>query len=218
MVLGLVLDNVLRLMHPVMPFVTETLWPSVSAARVGEVAGVAAPPSELLAGAAWPEVDDAAADAGAIATFDRALALIGQIRALRAERNVKPRQEVTLHVPAGMGALIDETGGIVQTLAGVGAVVPIADGRPDVASPLAFEGEEALVSGLVDEADLDAERSRLTKLVESKQKQIDGFQGKLSNEGYVNNAPEAMVQETRDLLAAAEADLAAAQAALDGLN
>ena len=217
-VLGVVLDSVLRLMHPVMPFVTETLWPSVSAARPGDIAGVDSPPSDLLAAAAWPVVADDVADGDAIATFDRALALIGQIRALRAERNVKPRQEVTLHVPDGMAALVDQTGGVIQTLAGVGDVVPIAEGRPDVASPLAFEGEEAAVSGLVDEADLDAERTRLTKLIESKQKQIAGFQGKLNNEGYVSNAPEAMVQETRDLLAAAEADLAAAQAALDGLG
>ena len=216
-VLGVVLDTVLRIMHPVTPFVTEALWPHVSAARPADVAGVSAPPSDLLATGAWPSVDPVVVDKAAPETFDRAAALIGQVRALRSDRNVKPRQLVTLHVPPGVAGLIEETGGIVQTLAGIGDVVPLGDDRPAVASPLAFEGEEVLVSGLVDEADTDAERARLNKLIEAKQKQINGFEGKLANEGYVNNAKPEMVQETRDLLAAAQADLTAAEHALAGL-
>ena len=64
----------------------------------------------------------------------------------------------------------------------------------------------------------DAERARLSKVIEAKAKQVSGFQGRLSNEGYVNNAKPELVAETRELLAAAQADLAAAEAALASLG
>ncbi|MCP5025294.1 MAG: valine--tRNA ligase [Actinomycetia bacterium] len=216
-VLGAVLDAVLRLMHPVMPFVTEALWPYVAQARVGEVAGLVLPPSELLAAAPWPVAEGVLADAAAVTDFDRAGQLIGQIRALRSERQVKPRQQVTLHVPDSVAALIADADGVVQTLAGVGTVSDVADGRPEVASPLAFEGAEVLVSGLVDTADVEAERARLTKTIEAKTKQVDGFENRLGNPGYVNNAKPELVEETRQLLAAAQADLAAARSAVEAL-
>jgi valyl-tRNA synthetase len=216
-VLGAVLDSVLRLMHPVMPFVSEALWPHVSAARAGEVTGLELPPSGLLAAAAWPTAGPGLASAATVTNFDRAYELIGQIRALRSERQVKPRQLITLHVPDSVADLIAEADGVVQTLAGVGSVVDVGAGRPEVASPLAFEGAEVLVSGLVDAADLEAERARLTKTIDAKSKQVDGFENRLGNPGYVNNAKPELVEETRQLLAAAKADLAAAEAALAAL-
>ena len=75
-----------------------------------------------------------------------------------------------------------------------------------------------LVSGLVDELDTDAERARLTKVIEAKAKQIAGFEGRLANPGYVNNAKPELVDETRSLLDAARADLAAAESALAALG
>jgi len=79
-VLGVVLDSVLRLMHPVCPFITEALWPAVSQARCGDVVGVTAPPSELLALATWPTVDADVVDPSAVSEFDRADTLVGLIR------------------------------------------------------------------------------------------------------------------------------------------
>ena len=90
--------------------------------------------------------------------------------------------------------------------------------RPAAASPLAFEGSEVLVSGLVDELDLDAERDRLAKLIEAKSRQIDGFEKRLANPGYVNNAKPELVAETRDLLDVARGDLEAARAAMASLG
>ncbi len=217
-VLGSVLDAVLRLMHPVCPFVTEALWAHVSAARTGHVVGLSLPPSTLLAAAAWPRVDDALANVAIVADFDRADALAAQIRVLRAERQVKPRQLLTLHAPAPVAELIATAAGVVEALAGVGDVVDIAAGRPAVASPIAFEGSEVLVSGLVDAVDLDVERARLAKVIEQKSGQIAGFEAKLANEGYVANAKPELVQQTRDLLGSARADLHAAEAAMEALR
>jgi valyl-tRNA synthetase len=216
-VLAAVLDSVLRVMHPVCPFVTEALWPYVRSARCGDIESVALPDSELLAGAPWPRLAQGILVSTEVATFDRADALVGQIRAIRANQNVKPRQQITLHAPASVRDLIDSCDGAVETLAGVGSVVDLLGERPSVASPFAFEGAEVLVSGLVDDIDLDAERGRLEKVVEAKSKQVAGFEGRLANPGYVNNAKPELVAETRELLSSAQADLAAAEAALASL-
>ena len=214
-VLGAVLDASLRLMQPVCPFITEALWPHVSDARVGEVAGLDLPASELLAAATWPAATGLTSDAIA-ADFERAYHLVTEIRTLRAKQNVKPKQRIALHATPAVTKLVSAADGLVETLAGLETVADDGD-VPPVNSPLAFEGSQVFLSGLTDEVDLDAERARLEEVVSQKSKQIGGFKGKLSNDGYVNGAPPHLVQETRDMLAAAEADLAAAQAALDGL-
>ena len=217
-VLGAVLDASMRIMAPVCPFITETLWPYVSAARTSEVSGLALPESDLLATASWPAVTAELANSAVIDDFTRAYALVTEIRTLRAKQNVKPKQQITLHAPAPVLDLVEATGGMVQTLAGIGEVSDSAGEVPQISSPVAFEGSQVFLSGLSDEVNLDDERARLEGVVEQKSKQVAGFKGKLSNDGYVNGAPAHLVQETRDMLAAAEADLAAAQASLDGLG
>ena len=217
-VLGAVLDASLRLMHPVCPFITETLWPHVSDARCGEIAGLELPASELLATAAWPVIDSSMSNDAVIGDFDRAYRLITEIRTLRAKQNVKPKQRITVHAPAPVLELIAASGGLVETLSGVGEVADSAGDVPAISSPVAFEGSQVFLSGLSDEVNLDDERARLEAVIEQKSKQIAGFNGKLSNDGYVNGAPAHLVQETRDMLAAAVADLDAAQASLDGLG
>jgi valyl-tRNA synthetase len=172
-----------------------------------------------VATASWPTVDEGTVDPAVVETFERADRLIGAVRALRSERNVKPKKLITVHAPASVLELIEASGGAVETLAGVGEVLDINAGeRPAVASPLAFEGSEVLVSGLVDELDLGAERARLEKLIEAKAKQVDGFEKRLANPGYVNNAKPELVEETRQLLAVAKSDLDAAETAMAALH
>jgi valyl-tRNA synthetase len=217
-VLAAVLDGVLRIMHPVMPFVTEALWPAVRAARCGEVAGVTMPGADLLAGAAWPELHPSVVDAAAVATFARADELVGRIRTVRSAQGVKPKQRITVHAPQPVLDLIAAVDGAVEVLAGVSSVADLAAGRPPIASPVTFEGCEVLLAGLLDEVDLDAERGRLQKLVDAKTTQIAGFRGRLGNAGFLANAKPEVVEHTRTLLAEAEADLAAARAALTNLS
>ncbi len=217
-VLAAVLDSVLRVMHPVCPFVTESLWPHVSGVRFAEIQGLALPASDLVATSAWPTLAPGTVDESVVETFERADQLIGAVRALRSERNVKPKQTITLHVPGPVAELIAASGGAIETLAGIGEVLDIGGERPTIASPLAFEGSEVLVSGLVDELDLDAERERLEKIIEGKSKQVDGFEKRLSNPGYVNNAKPELVEETRQLLEVAKSDLHAAEAAMASLS
>ena len=100
-VLGAVLDAVLRILHPVCPFVTEALWPHVSAVRQGQVSGLALPPSDLVAVARWPVVAEGTVDPGVVDVFERADQLIGAIRALRSARI---GQAEAAHHPARPGS------------------------------------------------------------------------------------------------------------------
>ncbi len=213
-----VLDAVLRIMHPVCPFVTEALWPHVGAARCGDVAGLTLPPADLLAGAAWPVVAAELDDADAIVTWQRADQLISAIRTVRGAQSIPPRKQITVHAPAETMALIDRADGVVEVLAGIGELADIAGERPAVVSPITFEGAEILLSGLLDDVDLDQERERLQKIIDGKTKQIGGFRGRLANEGFLANAKPEIVADTRAMLEAAEADLAAARTALANLG
>ena len=214
-VLGAVLDAALRLLHPVCPFVTEALWPHVAAVRTGDIAGVELPGSDLAATAAWPVIDPAAADAEIVALFERADQLVGAIRTIRSEQQVKPRRLITLHLTDETAALVTAADGYVESLAGVGTVT--ADEAPAGASPLVFEGAQLHLSDMVDAADADAENARLTKKLDELRRQIGGLEGRLANKGYVDNAPAHLVEETRAQLASAMADLAATEAALAAL-
>ncbi len=217
-VLGTVLDAMLRLIHPVCPFVTEALWPHVSTAVTGSVDGVTLHSADLLANSSWPIVDPSVGDGEVVASMARVDALVGIIRSLRSDNDVKPRQQIVLHRPAELAPLVDLADGFVETLAGIGSVVD--DDGKDIAGATAFtfEGASVRLSGFVDEVDSVAERARLDKTIAELRDRIGTFEAKLANKGYVDNAPGELVEETRGLLAAAQADLEAAEATLAALD
>jgi valyl-tRNA synthetase len=204
--------------------VTEALWPHVVATGEAGLEGIRLDPPEppdLLAVASWPRIDDGVADPAALDTFSRIQALTAGIRNLRSEHKVPPKKKICLHATPEAMALIEAGPGIVQTLAGLHSVTPLdakdagAGAARGAVIPLAFEGRELLLSGLAEAVDIGAERARLTKLRQQKEKAADGYRRKLANEDYVSKAPPHLVQETRARLAEAEADLAAACRALE---
>ncbi|HMN96044.1 MAG TPA: valine--tRNA ligase [Phycisphaerales bacterium] len=118
-VLRSVLDATLRLLHPVIPFVTETLWPSLQHSGSAGLAGVKLPPSPLLATAAWPDIACRVDDDAACREFTRVQELVSAIRNLRGERQVPPKRRIVLHAPDDVLALIAAAEGVVETLAGL---------------------------------------------------------------------------------------------------
>jgi len=221
-VLASVLNAMLRMLHPIMPFVTETLWQHVSAASEHrELACIELPPCELAATAAWPTMDASIHDADAVRTFERLQQLIESIRTIRGERNIPRKKKLTLHVPLKVKSLVQEADGLVETMALLEQIVVMEDRPGAGAVPLAFEGAELYLTGLMDVGDaqsLEAERTRLTKFIEEKERAINGFRQKLNNEKYVSKAPPQLVEETRAKLAEAEADWEAARNALESLG
>ena len=141
----------------------------------------------------------------------RGTTLIDEIRRVRAERQLKPRDEVILHLDGEALALITALDGLVERLAGVSEIS--ADPAPATAAAATFEGQSFAVhtSGGLDPA---AERARLQKAVDQAKRSVDGFEKRLGNRNYVDNAPEAVVAETRKRFEEAKRDLTAAEAAL----
>jgi valyl-tRNA synthetase len=209
-VLAVALDVSLRLLHPVIPFITETIWWRLCEVRpergipgmVMDCAG------KRLITAAWPRVDAALIDADAESTFAQLQELTGVIRNIRNDHKVEPRRVVTVAIaaPADIAAAIIQNKAMVETLAGC----TIRDAGPD-ARPAANAargmagGVEVHVEGLVDP---QAEKQRNEKRREELIRQVSAMKGRLANENYAKKAPPHLVQQTRDQLAEAEAELA----------
>lgn len=188
---GYVLDEIYKLLHPFMPFMTEELW-----AQTGTRDG-------LICHAEWPQVtvkDDAAAD-----EINWLIELVSQVRSLRSEMNIKPSLKMTLIVVGANDktksrmAIHDNA---IKSLARM-EVVDFADAVPEGSAQIVV-GEATVCLPLKGVVDLSGEQARLEKEIEALDKDIKVVSGKLGNEKFVANAPEAVVQENRDRLAECE--------------
>jgi valyl-tRNA synthetase len=187
------------------------LWPHLQATGEAGIDGINLPPSELASTAAWPEISPRAANEEAAHTYGRVQALTSAIRTLRAENQVPQKKMIRLSPEKVILEISPESPALVRTLAGAETVDAVG---PD-AIPLAFEGAHLQIGGLVETVDLGAERNRLKSLVQEKERAVAAFRRRLANDSYIAKAPRHLVQETKDLLAQAEADLVAARRALE---
>ncbi len=215
-VLRTVLNAILRILHPICPFVTESLWPHVQATGDASLEGICLAPSEMLAEAAWPEIDAAVDDVHALADFSSLQALVESIRNIRGEHNVPPKKDIRLFATPTTIALIDRADRTVSALAGLSSVQTI-DHRPPDALVFTFDGEEQALADVIEKVDPEMERDRLQRQITDLQKRREGLVNRLANPGYTDKAPAHLVDETRTQLATVEADLAAAAKAVEAL-
>jgi valyl-tRNA synthetase len=206
-VLRTVLNATLRLLHPICPFVTEALYPSVAASGFAGLPGLKLGESELLAAAPWPDIACSIDDKQAHDRFARIQSLVESIRTLRGEHRVPDRARIALHARARTMSLIDEAPEVVRSLAGLSSVDPVPATRPREAVPFTFEGEDLQLVGLVQEVDEISRAAKLASDVAALEKSIATLDGRLANKGYVEKAPPEKVRETRDLLEQARRDL-----------
>ncbi|MFA9479294.1 valine--tRNA ligase [Phycisphaerales bacterium AB-hyl4] len=218
-VLATCLDASLRLLHPVMPFITERLWEHLNA-TVAErgVAGVTLPSSELLAQAAWPKVSRDCIDESAEKTFGLVQQVVSAVRQVRTQHTVPPRQTVELSAaaPPAIAQRLLELKGLIEVLANAHCreVGPRVDRPADAAA--AVTGDiEIYLHGLID---VETERPRLEKRAAELEKQIKTLRGRLSNASYVEKAPAKLVDQSREQLAAAEREAEAVQEQLAALK
>jgi valyl-tRNA synthetase len=184
-----VLDQILALLHPFMPFVTEELW-----AETGKTGPARA---SLLITSAWPDLtglEDAAADA----ELDWLLGVVSGIRSVRQEMNVPAGSKVPL-VVVGANAVtrtrLATHAGAVARLARIEAV-SFADVAPRDSAQL-MVGEANFVLPLAGIIDIAAERTRLGKEQAKLDDEIDKIDKKLGNEQFVSKAPEEVIDEQR---------------------
>jgi valyl-tRNA synthetase len=203
------LDEILRLLHPFMPFITEELW-TVTAEQGPKR-------SQLLALSNWPRLDGLADDK-AEAEIGWVIELITAIRSIRAEMNIN------VNIPLVLAGASKETQGraerwaeFIKRLARVSEISSSAI-APQGSVQLVVRGEVAALP-IIGVIDIDAERARLAKEMQKAESDIARVDGKLNNERFVTNAPEEIVEEEKEKRAEAvgrKAKVAQALAALTG--
>jgi valyl-tRNA synthetase len=202
-VLGHVLDVVLRLLHPLIPFVTERLWTTLTG-------------GESLVIASWPTADGHPADADAARRIAGVQKLVTEVRRFRSDQGVKPNQRVPARLSgidaAGLATLEPAIASLARFeapgdafTASASLEVALADGTVHVALDL---------SGTVDVA---AERKRLTKDLAAAEKELAGTEAKLNNPNFTDKAPAEVVAKIKARRELAAADIERIRARLDAL-
>jgi valyl-tRNA synthetase len=193
-----VLETVLRLLHPIAPFITAELWE-----RVAVVAGRKTAENEHgIVQAAYPKAQLERVDAGADAWMAALKAVIGSARNLRSEMNLSPGERVPLHA-AGDREFILAASPLIKSLARISEIsifdddAAFADATQD--SPVAVAGSTRIALHI--EIDKAAEAARLTKEIERLDGEIGKANAKLANESFVARAPAAVVDQEKKRVA-----------------
>ncbi len=208
-VLATTVDTVLRLLHPVMPFVTEALWRRLTGAAGG---------AESLMVAAWPESDPQHEDAAAERAFATVQDLVTEVHRFRSQNGVAPSVRFPLQVTGEDPALLEAQAGLIASLAGLEDVTVLPEiAERDGMSTIRFAGGEAAVqlAGLID---VEAELARLAKELDKLGAELERVDGKLANESFVSRAPEDVVQRERDRREQLRADASALEERVTSLE
>ncbi|RAP40156.1 valine--tRNA ligase [Rhodovulum viride] len=201
-----VIDQCLILLHPIMPYITEELW-ATTAER-----------PKMLVHADWPAYGADLIDAGADREMNWVIALIEEIRSARAQMNVPAGAKIAM-----LYTELDQAGktawtrneAMIQRMARIESLTE-AKTLPKGCVTIAVEGGAFALplEGIIDVAE---EKARLEKTLSKLEKDLKGLEGRLKNPKFVESAPEDVVEETRDLVAAKTEEAAKLRVALERL-
>ncbi len=207
-VMGWALDQLLIMLHPFMPFVSEEIW-SLSGAR-----------DTMLIHADWPQYGTEIVDESAASEMGWVRDVIEKVRSIRGEMNVPkslkaPLLKLSLDTAGEAAWARNETLILNDREAGIESLTA-ATTAPKGAATIAVEGGTFALplAGLIDVA---AERARLERSLGKLGKELNGLRGRLNNPKFVDSAPDDVIAETRENLVAREAEEAKLKVALDRL-
>ena len=198
-----VLETILRLAHPTMPYITEEIWQ-----RIAPLAGIK---GESIMLQPYPEYNEVKFDQGAIDEVEWIKNFIIGIRQIRSGMDIKPGKPLPVLLQNGSDrdkVLFETHENYLKKLAKLESITWLnaADNAPESATALV--GEMKLLIPMAGLIDKDAELKRLDKETEKLIKPIKSLEGKLSNPGFTDKAPEAVVQKEKDKLADMQSTLA----------
>jgi valyl-tRNA synthetase len=193
-----VLDQLLRLLHPIIPFVTDELWCALTDDRSVMVAS-------------WPAADPAYVDDAAEAELAALQRVVTEVRRFRSDQGLRPTQRVAAQL-TGLGGLASHEP-LIRSLARLDS-----GGNGFAATArLAVSGGVTVELDTRGSIDVAAERARLLKDRAAAEKEAAQCRAKLDNPAFVGKAPEQVVSKIRERLAAAEAELGRIGGQLDAL-
>jgi valyl-tRNA synthetase len=198
-----VLDVILRLVQPIMPFVAESIWQALGETAFERGLPAPEPATESVVIAAWPELPAAWRDPAMEQRFGRMQELVQSVREIRNRYMVDPKTSLDVFVRCGDAVAADfrQLAPFITSLAGVARLECGTDvAKPHQAGCHVGTDFEVYVSlqGLID---VDKEIQRLEKQLAEKRKHLQATQAKLANVNFVKNAPAEVVQQQRDLVA-----------------
>tara|TARA_B100001057_G_scaffold457082_1_gene505083 strand:- start:1433 stop:4219 length:2787 start_codon:yes stop_codon:yes gene_type:complete len=211
-----VLEVLLRTAHPVMPFITETLWQQV-ATRLGQIQNGEAASIMLQT---FPVPQDMPANENAENQIEWLKAVITGIRTIRGEANIKPSQDIPLLLQGGNTADKDnatQAENMLGRLANVTSIEWLSDGEKAPLNALSLVGDLKVMVPLAGLIDLEAERGRIGKEVDKAQQELEKIDKKLSNEAFVAKAPAAVVNKDRERAAELQTTLQTLQKQIEAL-
>lgn len=198
------LESMLRLLHPFMPFITEEIWQKVAplSAVKGETQSIMVQP--------FPEQDTALQDEQVLADIEWVKRFIVGIRNIRGEMDIspnKPLQAKLRNVSDEDRRRIDTARVFIDRLARLESIDILEEGEQAPPSATAIVGDMEILIPMAGLIDKDAELARLTKAIDKTEKDLSRVQGKLANEKFVSNAPDAVIEKERSKLDEAEKQL-----------
>jgi len=210
-VLFTVLENLLRLLHPVMPFITEEIWHALPGER----------PVPTIMAAAFPDGSGLPEDSAGAAKMEQIMEVVRAIRNIRGEMDVSPGRKIPVSLDCrseAAAAVVREGGPYIRALARVSDLTAgVGISRPEKAATQVAGEMEVLIpmAGLID---VDAEEQRLQKEIAKVEKDVTFFTKKLANEKFVANAPPEVLEKDRGKLAEAEEKLGILERSLERIR
>jgi valyl-tRNA synthetase len=198
-VLGEVLDRLLRLIHPLLPFVTEELWTALTG---GESLVIARWPGQVADGATEP-LAVLPTDLAAETEISALMRLVTEVRRFRSDQGLRPGQQVPARLTGIAGTPLAAHEGRIR------ALLRLTEPGADFSPTATLEAEDVTIE--LDTAarlDVEAERKRLAKDLAAARAEIEGVERKLANASFVERAPAEVVAKNRARLAAAQQEVA----------
>ncbi|WP_299264187.1 valine--tRNA ligase [uncultured Psychrosphaera sp.] len=196
--LVVVLESLLRLMHPIMPFITETIWQ-----RVQPLTGLTADAESIMLNA-YPTYNADLVDEQAVADVEWLKQFILVIRNIRGEMDLSPNKPINVLLRNASAQDLERltaNKAFLMALAKLETINVLADGEKAPASASGLVGVMDVLIPMAGLIDKDAELSRLTKAMEKANQELQRVSGKLSNEKFVSNAPPAVIEKEQAKMA-----------------
>jgi valyl-tRNA synthetase len=203
-VAGWVLDQILVMLHPFMPFITEELWHAM-----GDRGG------NMLIHAEWP-APNSGVDTSAKAEIDWIIALTTAMRSAKNELGIAPGAKLDAYFPNSLTDKVTALRSTVERVARLGSI-HFGEAPAGASMQLVVDGETIIVplEGIID---IDAEKARLTKAMEAAAKEVKSLEGRLGNPAFVEKAKPDAVEKARSDLADKSAEVERLTAALERLG
>lgn len=198
-----VLENILRLLHPLMPFITEEIWQ-----RVAPLVGISA---ETIMLQPYPQADETQINPTAIAETDWLMKFVLGVRQIRGEMNIAPGKPLPVLIQNGSEKdqlSLQQHRVYLEKLARLESIQWLANQETAPESAMALVGEMKILIPLAGLIDKEAELARLEKEMQKIHKELPRIVGKLNNPGFVDKAPAAVLEAEKTKLAALESSLA----------